>query len=111
MLNNFDFVRSGAHTSAGGRGSTGDVTVHGVEWAIRNESGLENPSPLYNRHDAELFTWSLICLYSRDEEGKDFSRSPSISSATVVWRLGNIPCCYNCASILNDVTKISVESP
>ena len=25
MLNNFDFVRSGAHTSAGGRGSTGTL--------------------------------------------------------------------------------------
>ena len=60
ILNDFDFARATDQTGASGKDNTG--TLPFVALYLLSKEGLCGDIHRRYRHDAESFTWSLICL-------------------------------------------------
>ena len=66
ILNNFDLARFADQTGASGQDNTGTLPFMALD--LLSEEGLRGEIP---RHEAESFTWSLICLCLATVEGKN----------------------------------------
>ena len=77
VLNDFDLAKFADKTGASGQDNTGTLPFMALEFM--SEKGLRGEIPRRYRHEAESFTWSLICLYFatvKDPEGKNGTRDP-----------------------------------
>jgi len=77
ILNDFDLARFADQTGASGNDNTGTLPFMALD--LLSEMGLRGEILRRYRHEAESFTWSLICLYFatvEDESGKNRTRDP-----------------------------------
>jgi len=77
VLNDFDLAKFGDQTGASGQDNTGTLPFMALD--LLSERGLHGEIPRRYRHEAESFTWSLICLYfatAEDEGGENRTRNP-----------------------------------
>ena len=69
VLNDFDLARFADQTGASGQDNTGTLPFMALD--LLSEEGLRGEIPRRYRHEAESFTWSLICLCLATVEGKN----------------------------------------
>ena len=69
ILNDFDLARFADQTGASGQDNTGTLPFMALD--LLSEEGLRGEIPRRYRHEAESFTWSLICLCLATVEGNN----------------------------------------
>ena len=77
VLNDFDLARFADQRGASGQDNTGTLPFMALD--LLSVRGLGGEIPRRYRHEAESFTWCLICLYFatvEDEGGKNRTRHP-----------------------------------
>jgi len=77
VLNDFDLARFAGQGGASGQDNTGTLPFMALD--LLSEKGLGGEIPRRYRHEAESFTWCLICLYFatvEDEGGENRTRHP-----------------------------------
>ena len=77
VLNDFDLARFADQRGASGQDNTGTLPFMALD--LLSVRGLGGEIPRRYRHEAESFTWCLICLYFatvEDERGKNRTRHP-----------------------------------
>ena len=77
VLNDFDLARFADQKGASGQDNTGTLPFMALD--LLSEKGLHGEIPRRYRHEAESFTWCLICLYFatvEDEGGENRTRHP-----------------------------------
>jgi len=77
VLNDFDLARFADQTGASGQDNTGTLPFMALD--LLSGKGLRGEIPRRYRHEAESFTWSLICLYFatlKDKKGKNYTGDP-----------------------------------
>ena len=77
VLNDFDLARFRDQRGASGQDNTGTLPFMALD--LLSVKGLGGEIPRRYRHEAESFTWCLICLYfatAEDEEGENRTRHP-----------------------------------
>ena len=77
ILNDFDLARFADQDGASGQDNTGTLPFMALD--LLSKEGLRGEIPRRYRHEAESFTWSLICLCLatvEDENGRNYTLSP-----------------------------------
>jgi hypothetical protein len=77
VLNNFDLARFADQKGASGHDNTGTLPFMALD--LLSEEGMRGEIPRRYRHEAESFTWSLICLYFatvKNARGENGTRDP-----------------------------------
>ena len=77
ILNDFDLAKLSNRPGASGQDNTGTLPFMALE--LLSEQGLHGDIPRRYRHEAESFTWTLVCLYCatvKDENGKNGTGNP-----------------------------------
>ena len=77
VLNDFDLARFESQAGASGQDNTGTLPFMALD--LLSEEGLRGEVPRRYRHEAESFTWCLICLClatMASSSGKNFTMDP-----------------------------------
>ena len=77
VLNDFDLAKFADQMGASGQDNTGTLPFMALD--LLSESGMRGEIPRRYRHEAESFTWSLICLHLatiEHEDGRNCTKHP-----------------------------------
>ena len=77
VLNDFDLAKFADQMGASGQDNTGTLPFMALD--LLSESGMRGEIPRRYRHEAESFTWSLICLHLatiEHEDGRNCAKHP-----------------------------------
>jgi serine/threonine protein kinase len=77
ILNDFDLAKFTDQAGASGKDNTGTLPFMALD--LLSEEGLHGKIPRHYRHEAESFTWTLICLCLstvEDKDGRNYTPHP-----------------------------------